>query len=92
LYNLRITYPNTDIQVFDDDVTGAFHQPKYNPNVISTKAYIIDKCLFVPTGSTLEIVPAHPVLNLLLMPEWYCPAKSLEEGSPCRNFQSTWTE
>jgi hypothetical protein len=31
LYNLRITYPNTDIQVFDDDVTGAFRQPKYNP-------------------------------------------------------------
>ena len=52
LYNLRITYPNTDIQVFDDDVTGAFRQPKYNPNVISAKAYIIDKCLFVPTGST----------------------------------------
>jgi hypothetical protein len=52
LYNLCITYPNTNIQVFDDNVTGAFRQPKYNLNVISAKAYVIDKCLFVPTGST----------------------------------------
>jgi len=35
LFNLRISFPNIDIYPFDDDVTGAFRQPKYNPNVIS---------------------------------------------------------
>jgi hypothetical protein len=52
LFNLRITYPNVDIFAFDDDVTGAFRQPKYHPNVISAKSYLIGDYLFVPTGLT----------------------------------------
>jgi hypothetical protein len=34
IYNLRIAYPNNEIYVFDDDVTAAFQQPKYHPNII----------------------------------------------------------
>jgi hypothetical protein len=52
LFNLRVSFPNIDIYPFNDDVTGAFHQLKYNPNVIRAKAYIINKYLFVPTGLT----------------------------------------
>jgi hypothetical protein len=37
---------------FDDDVSACFRQRKYNPNVISAKAYTIEKHLFVPTGNT----------------------------------------
>jgi hypothetical protein len=60
LYNLRITYPHLEILVFDDDVTGAFRQPKYHPNVISAKAFIIGKYLFVPTGLTFGDKPSPP--------------------------------
>jgi hypothetical protein len=35
IYNLRITYPHIEIYLFDDDVTAAFRQPKYHPNIIS---------------------------------------------------------
>jgi hypothetical protein len=52
IYNLRITYPDLEIYLFDDDVTAAFRQPKYHPNVISGKAYRIGKYLFIPTGLT----------------------------------------
>jgi hypothetical protein len=45
IYNLRIAYPNLEIYLFDDDVTAAFRQPKYHPNVISGKAYQIGKYL-----------------------------------------------
>jgi hypothetical protein len=60
LFNLRISFPSIDIYPFDDDVTGAFHQPKYNPNVISAKAYIIDKYLFVQTGLTFGDCSSPP--------------------------------
>jgi hypothetical protein len=52
IYNLRIAYPDLEIYLFDDDVTTAFRQPKYHPNVISGKAYRIGKYLFIPTGLT----------------------------------------
>jgi hypothetical protein len=52
IFNLRITYPNDDIFVMDDDVAGAFRQVKYHPNVISAKSYVIGDYLFVPTGLT----------------------------------------
>ena len=33
IWNLRITYPNTDILLFDDDVKGAFRHSKYHPDI-----------------------------------------------------------
>jgi hypothetical protein len=38
--------------LMDDDVVTAFCQVKYHPNVISAKAYLAGRYLFVPTGST----------------------------------------
>lgn len=52
IYNLRITYPDKEIYLFDDDVVAAFRQAKYHPNVISSKAFCDDRYLFVPTGLT----------------------------------------
>jgi hypothetical protein len=60
LFKLQITYrPNTNILVFDDDVTGAFRQPKYKPNVISAKSYIIDDYLFVPKPHSSPVGVHH---------------------------------
>jgi hypothetical protein len=36
----------------DDDVVATFCQVKYHPKVISAKAYLAGRHLFVPTGST----------------------------------------
>jgi hypothetical protein len=60
IYNLRITYPNLEIYLMDDDVTAAFRQPKYHPNVISGKAFIIGGYLFVPTGLTFGDCSSPP--------------------------------
>lgn len=52
IYNLRISYPDRDIHLFDDDVSGAFRQPKYHPNIISAKCFIVGRYLFGPSGLT----------------------------------------
>ena len=31
IYNLRISYPHTDILLFDDDAAGAFRHVKFHP-------------------------------------------------------------
>jgi hypothetical protein len=54
IYNLRITYPDKEIYLMDDDVVAAFRQVKYHPNVISAKAYSAGQYFFVPTGSTFS--------------------------------------
>jgi hypothetical protein len=41
VYNLRITFPDLEIYLFDDDVASAFWQQKYHPNVISVKGIMI---------------------------------------------------
>ena len=35
LYNLRITYPDKEIYIADDDISGAFRLCKYHPNLMS---------------------------------------------------------
>jgi hypothetical protein len=35
LYNLRITYPNLEIYIADDDISGAFRLMRYHPNCIA---------------------------------------------------------
>jgi hypothetical protein len=52
IYNLRITFPDMEIYLFDDDVAAAFRQCKYHPNVISAKGILIDAFLFIATGNT----------------------------------------
>ena len=52
IWNLRITYPQSDILLFDDDVKGAFRHCKYHPDVAAAFSFIIEQFLFVPLGGT----------------------------------------
>ena len=52
IWNLRITYPVTDIMLFDDDVKGAFRHCKYHPDVTSAFSFIIAGLLFISLGGT----------------------------------------
>ena len=60
VYNLRITYPTRDILLMADDVTAAFRGPKYNPNVISAKAFFALRYLLIPTGLTFGDTTSPP--------------------------------
>ena len=42
IWNMRISYPTTDILVFDDDVKGAFRHCKYHPDITATFSFIIE--------------------------------------------------
>ena len=50
IYNVRISYPNKDTYIWDDDVAGAYRIPKYNPAVALAFASAIMEWLFLPTG------------------------------------------
>ena len=52
IWNLRITYPDIDILLFDDDVKGAFRHSKYHPDVASAFSFIVANHLFIPMGGT----------------------------------------
>ena len=52
IWNMRISYPNTDILLFDDDVKGAFRHYKYHPNIAAAFSFIIEDLLFVPLRGT----------------------------------------
>jgi hypothetical protein len=52
IWNLRISYPDLEILVFDDDVSGAFRHAKHNPDIAAAIAFVINEHLFVPTGQT----------------------------------------
>ena len=50
IWNLRISYPLEDILLWDDDVSGAFRLIKYNPEIASAFAAILNKTLCIPVG------------------------------------------
>jgi hypothetical protein len=52
LWNLRITYPWVKLYLGDDDVSGAFHQVKYNPNLVAMHSFLVFGVLFMSTGQT----------------------------------------
>jgi hypothetical protein len=52
LWNLRITYPREELYLGDDDVSGAFRQVKYNPNLVAMHAFLVFGVLFMSTGQT----------------------------------------
>ena len=52
LWNLRITYPWLELYLGDDDVSGAFRQVKYNPNLVAMHAFLVFGVLFMSTGQT----------------------------------------
>jgi hypothetical protein len=60
IYNLRIMYPWIEIYLMDDDIASAFRTFKYNPNVISAKAFSVGLYLFIATGPTFGNSPSPP--------------------------------
>jgi hypothetical protein len=52
LYNLRITYPDLEICIADDDVSGAFRLMKYHPNCMAMHTFIQGAYSVVNTGGT----------------------------------------
>ena len=52
LYNLRITYPDLEIYIADDDISGAFRRLKYHPNCVALHASVQCGFLVLNTGGT----------------------------------------
>ena len=52
LYNLRITYPECEIYIGDDDVSGAFRAMKYHPNCVAMHTSMQCGYCVVNTGGT----------------------------------------
>ena len=50
IWNLRVSYPQTDILLWDDDASGAFRNAKYHPDVCLAFAFRVANMLCVPTG------------------------------------------
>eukprot|EP00957_Ditylum_brightwellii_P027599 2086660-Ditylum_brightwellii.AAC.1 len=55
IWNLRLSYPEEDILLWDNDATGAFRQCKLNPDIAQVFSFIIEHLLFVPCGNTFGI-------------------------------------
>ncbi len=52
VYNLRISYPNQEIYLADDDVSGAFRHGKYTPNAVALHTSIQCGYAVLNTGTT----------------------------------------
>jgi hypothetical protein len=52
IYNLRITYPNQIIFLFDDDIVAAFRHSKYNLFVAGAFSFIANDLLVIPPAQT----------------------------------------
>ena len=53
LHNFRITIPDSDILVYDDDVKSAFRHYKYHPDITAAFAFIIQNLLWIPLGGDI---------------------------------------
>ena len=53
-WNLRISYLDTDILLFDDDAAGVFHHVKIHPEVAAAHVYSVGQTLHIPIGSTFD--------------------------------------
>jgi len=52
LYNLRVTYPDLEIYLADDDISGAFRLMKCHPNLVSMHSSRQCGCCVVNNGGT----------------------------------------
>jgi len=50
IWNLRVTYADDEILLWDDDVAGAFRLIKYNPEIAQAFSAIVHNTLWIPTG------------------------------------------
>ncbi len=52
IWNLRISYPNSDIILHASDVKSCFRQLKHHPDVAGALSFIVADILYVPCGLT----------------------------------------
>ena len=52
VYNMRITYPDEEIYLGDDDVSGAFRHQKYHPNLVGMHSCVVADHMSSSTGLT----------------------------------------
>ena len=52
IWNLRITHPNEEIYLFDNDTKGTFRHPKYHPDVVTAFVFRISSFLMIPLENT----------------------------------------
>ena len=52
LYNLRITYPDEELYIADDDISGAFRRIKYHPNCMAMHTSVQSGFAVINTGGT----------------------------------------
>ena len=52
IYNLRLTHPNEEIYLFDDDAKEVCRRPKYHPDVASAFVFRISSYLMIPLRFT----------------------------------------
>ena len=53
IWNLRITYPSSDIILHANDVKSCFRQMKHHPDVVGAFSFIIADILFISCGLTM---------------------------------------
>ena len=51
IYNLRISYPTSEILLATADVKACHRQPKLHPDIIGAFAFLIDEILYLPAGN-----------------------------------------
>ena len=56
IWNLRISYPDEDILLWDDDIAGCFRQEKHHPDIAPAYGLIIDMFLYFYVGQTFGSV------------------------------------
>ena len=52
IWNSRITFPDEELYLFDDDIKGTFRYSKYHPDVAGAFSFVISKYLLVSLEQT----------------------------------------
>ena len=86
IYNLRITFPDLEIYLFDDDVASAFRQLKYHPNVVSAKGILIGAYLYIATGLTFGDRSSPPSFEPIAQARMALSAELSKGGHPVPDF------
>ena len=68
LYNFRISYPDDEIVLMDDDVKGAFRHCKYHPDTATAFASLFNNCSSYLSGVHSVQLSVQQTLNLLHEP------------------------
>eukprot|EP00957_Ditylum_brightwellii_P115244 8788790-Ditylum_brightwellii.AAC.1 len=83
-WNLRISYHDDDILLWDDDATGAFRQCKLHPGIAQVLSFMFQQLMFIPCdqtfGSNTKSSNWEPIRRVReIQARWLSTNKSLIE-------------